>query len=74
MDKSNLLGLGALRSRHQHGLKCGKNLLDRTPEVIGKEPGKIGRVLNSPCPSESECQTEGKQVGWSQPHHGTETC
>lgn len=44
-----------------------KNLLDKTPEVIGKEPGKTGRVLNSPCPSDSECQTKGKQVGWSQP-------
>ena len=47
-------------------MKCGKNLLDKPPEVIGKEPGKTGRVLNSPRPSDSECQTEGKQVGGSQ--------
>lgn len=50
MNKPN--PLGSLRSRHQHGVKCGKNLLDKTPEVIEKELGKTGRVLNSPRPSD----------------------
>ena len=51
-----------------------KEFIRQNTEVIEKEPGKTERVLNSPCPSDSECQTEGKQVGWSQPDHGMEAC